>query len=150
MTGKKKSDKKKVIVLGGGFGGVFAAKSLEKLGRGAVEVELINNNNYFVFQPLLAEVASGSINSSDAVVPLRQLLTRVQVRQARVMGIDFAKKKAIVMQGTARSGALPPTGTARSPAWPGRRTRRASTRRSTTRPRSACTGSTSRKARSTR
>jgi NADH dehydrogenase len=101
MTGKEKSDKKKkVIVLGGGFGGVFAAKSLEKLGRGTVEVELINNNNYFVFQPLLAEVASGSINSSDAVVPLRQLLTRVQVRQARVMGIDFEKKKAIVMQGS--------------------------------------------------
>ena len=92
--------KKKVIVLGGGFGGVFAAKSLEKLGRGKVEVEVINNNNYFVFQPLLAEVASGSINSSDAVVPLRQLLTRVQVRQARVMGIDFEKKKAIVMQGS--------------------------------------------------
>lgn len=95
-----KADKKKnVLVLGGGFGGVFAAKSLEKLGRGKVEVELINNNNYFVFQPLLAEVASGSINSSDAVVPLRQLLTRVQVRQARVMGIDFEKKTVIVMQG---------------------------------------------------
>ncbi|MGK2923020.1 MAG: hypothetical protein ACSLE4_09575, partial [Methyloceanibacter sp.] len=69
MTGKEKSDKKKVLVLGGGFGGVFAAKSLDKLGRGTVEVELINNNNSFVFQPLLAEVASSSINSSDAVVP---------------------------------------------------------------------------------
>ncbi|MGK2923685.1 MAG: FAD-dependent oxidoreductase [Methyloceanibacter sp.] len=101
MTGKEKSDKKKkVLVLGGGFGGVFAAKSLEKFGRGTVEVELINNNNYFVFQPLLAEVASSSINSSDAVVPLRQLLTRVQVRQARVMGIDFKKKSVIVMQGS--------------------------------------------------
>ena len=43
------ADKKKIIVIGGGFGGVFAAKSLEKLGRGMVDVELINNNNYFVF-----------------------------------------------------------------------------------------------------
>jgi NADH dehydrogenase len=92
-------EKKKVLVLGGGFGGVFAAKTLEKLGRGRLEVELINNNNYFVFQPLLAEVAASSINAADAVVPLRQLLTKVQVRQAQVMGIDFAKKTVVVMQG---------------------------------------------------
>ncbi len=93
------NEKKKVIVIGGGFGGVFAAKTLEERGRGMVEVELINNNNCFVFQPLLPEVASSSINASDAVVPLRQLLTKVQVRQARVMGIDFKKKIVIVMQG---------------------------------------------------
>lgn len=93
------AEKKKVLVLGGGFGGVFAAKSLEKLGRGLLDVELVNNNNYFVFQPLLPEVASSSINSADAVVPLRQLLTKVQVRQAKGMGIDFARKTVIVMQG---------------------------------------------------
>jgi NADH dehydrogenase len=92
-------NKKKVLVLGGGFGGVFAAKSLEKRGRGRLEVQLVNNNNYFVFQPLLPEVAASSINSADAVVPLRQLLRKVQVRQAQVMGIDFAKKTVIVMQG---------------------------------------------------
>ena len=93
------AEKKKVLVLGGGFGGVFAAKSLEKLGRGMLEVQLVNNNNYFVFQPLLPEVTSSSINSADAVVPLRQLLTNVQIRQAQIMGIDFAKKTVIVMQG---------------------------------------------------
>jgi NADH dehydrogenase len=95
-------EKKKVLVLGGGFGGVFAAKALERLGRGKLDVELINANNYFVFQPLLPEVAASSIHSADAVVPLRQLLRRVQVRQAEVMGIDFAKKKVIVVQGTRR------------------------------------------------
>lgn len=97
--GKPMKKKKKVLVLGGGFGGVFAAKTLDKLGRGQIEVELVNNNNYFVFQPLLPEVAASSINSADAVVPLRQLMSKVQVRQARVMGIDFAKKTATVMQG---------------------------------------------------
>ncbi len=97
--GKPMKKKKKVLVLGGGFGGVFAAKALDKLGRGQIEVELVNNNNYFVFQPLLPEVAASSINSADAVVPLRQLMSKVQVRQARVMGIDFAKKTATVMQG---------------------------------------------------
>ncbi len=94
--------KKKVIVIGGGFGGVFAAKALERQGRGKLDVELVNGNNYFVFQPLLPEVAASSIHSADAVVPLRQLLHRIQVRQAEVMGIDFDKKKVIVVQGTRR------------------------------------------------
>ena len=87
-------------MIGGGFGGVFAAKALERQGRGKLEVELVNANNYFVFQPLLPEVAASSIHSADAVVPLRQLLRRLQVRQAEVMGIDFEKKKVIVVQGS--------------------------------------------------
>jgi NADH dehydrogenase len=95
-------EKKKVLVIGGGFGGVFAAKALERLGRGKLEVELVNGNNYFVFQPLLPEVAASSIHSADAVVPLRQLLRHLQVRQAEVMGIDFAKKSVTVVQGTRR------------------------------------------------
>jgi NADH:quinone reductase (non-electrogenic) len=95
-------EKKKVLVIGGGFGGVFAAKALERQGRGKLDVELVNANNYFVFQPLLPEVAAASIHSADAVVPLRQLLRRVQIRQAEVMGIDFAQKKVIVVQGTKR------------------------------------------------
>jgi NADH:ubiquinone reductase (H+-translocating) len=94
--------KKKVLVIGGGFGGVFAAKALERQGRGKLDVELVNGNNYFVFQPLLPEVAAASIHSADAVVPLRQLLRRVQIRQAEVMGIDFDEKKVIVVQGTKR------------------------------------------------
>jgi NADH:ubiquinone reductase (H+-translocating) len=96
-------DKKKVLVIGGGFGGVFAAKALEQLGRGKLDVELVNRNNYFVFQPLLPEVAASTIHSADAVVPLRQLLRRVQVRLAEVMGIDFAKKTVTVVQGTRRA-----------------------------------------------
>jgi NADH:quinone reductase (non-electrogenic) len=95
-------EKKKVLLIGGGFGGVFAAKALERQGRGNLDVELVNANNYFVFQPLLPEVAAASIHSADAVVPLRQLLRRVQIRQAEVMGIDFAKKTVIVVQGTKR------------------------------------------------
>ena len=94
--------KKKVLVIGGGFGGVFAAKALARLGHGKLDVELVNANNYFVFQPLLPEVAASSIHSADAVVPLRQLLRKIQVRQAEVMGIDFAEKKVIVVHGMQR------------------------------------------------
>lgn len=98
----KRMEKKKVLVIGGGFGGVFAAKELERLGRETFDIELINNNNYFVFQPLLPEVAAATIHSSDAVVPLRLLLRHTQVRQAEVMGIDFDKKTVTVVQGFRR------------------------------------------------
>ena len=67
-------EKKKVLILGGGFGGVFAAKELARRGADRFDIELINNNNYFVFQPLLPEVAAATIHSSDAVAPLRLLL----------------------------------------------------------------------------
>jgi NADH:ubiquinone reductase (H+-translocating) len=94
--------KKKVLVIGGGFGGVFAAKELQRKGRDLFDVELINNNNYFVFQPLLPEVAASTIHSADAVAPLRLLLRHTQVRQAEVMGIDFEQKKVIVVQSPRR------------------------------------------------
>ncbi|MGB2932649.1 MAG: FAD-dependent oxidoreductase [Methyloceanibacter sp.] len=94
--------KKKILVVGGGFGGVFAAKELARIGRDRFDIELINNNNYFVFQPLLPEVAASTIHSSDAVVPLRLLLRQTQIRQAEVMGIDFDKKTVIVVQGFRR------------------------------------------------
>jgi NADH dehydrogenase len=95
-------EKKKVLVLGGGFGGVFVAKELERYGRDRFDVELINVNNYFVFQPLLPEVAASTIHSADAVAPLRLLLRHTQIRQAEVMGIDFDKKTVIVVQGFRR------------------------------------------------
>ena len=104
-------EKQKVLVIGGGFGGVFAAKALERHGRGKLDVELVNANNYFVFQPLLPEVAASSIHSADAVVPLRRLLRRLQVRQAEALGTPSrAPRKRY------------------APAWP--RARRRSSRRS--------------------
>ena len=52
--------------------GVYTAKHLQKLNIKDYEIELISDNNYFIFQPLLPEVASGTIYSSDAVTPIRQ------------------------------------------------------------------------------
>src|SRR4026207_51722 len=95
-------EKKKVRVVGGGLGGVLAAKELARRGRNEFDIELINNNNYFVFQPLLPEVAAATIHSSDAVAPLRLLLRGIQIRQADVMGIDFDKKTVTVVQGFRR------------------------------------------------
>ena len=72
------SQTQRIIILGGGFGGVYAAMYLERRlrYRPDIEVVLISKENYFVFQPMLAEVVSGSIGILDTVSPLRRLLPR--------------------------------------------------------------------------
>lgn len=92
----------RVLVLGGGFAGMFAARQLERRIGWFAEIELINDVNYFVFQPLLPEVAAGGISAQDAVSPLRQLLPGVRVRQARVFDVDISQKTAIIFQGQQR------------------------------------------------
>jgi len=76
--------KTKVIILGGGFGGVYAALRLDKtLARRAdVEVTLVSSDNFLLFTPMLHEVASGDLNPSDIVNPIRRMLKRVQFVEA--------------------------------------------------------------------
>jgi len=92
----------RVVIIGGGFGGVFSARQLHKKLKGKAEIELISNRNYFVFQPLLPEVAGGTIHAQDAVTPIRTLLKGIQVRQAEVRKIDFATSALQVVQGKRR------------------------------------------------
>ncbi len=94
--------KHKVVIIGGGFSGVYAARMLSKAKDAAIEIELICDRNYFVFQPLLPEVAAGTINSQDAVTPLRLLLPNVKVRLAEVIDIDFESKQVKILQGRRR------------------------------------------------
>ncbi len=92
----------KVVIIGGGFAGVFAAKYLSEQADQRLDIELISERNYFVFQPLLPEVASGVINSQDAVTPIRLLLPEVKVRLAEVRGIDTEAKTVQLVQGRQR------------------------------------------------
>ncbi|TCO70803.1 FAD-dependent oxidoreductase [Rhodovulum euryhalinum] len=92
----------RIVVLGGGFGGMYAARALKtRLGK-AAEIELINADNYFVFQPLLPEVGAGSITPGHAVSPLRFLLKGVFVRKAVVDSVDFDRRIVTVFQGIQR------------------------------------------------
>ena len=82
-------NKKRVIIIGGGFGGVKCARTLtRKLPSETVEVVLFDRRNHLVFSPLLAEVVGSSINALDVVVPLRQLLPDIFCRTERVSRID--------------------------------------------------------------
>ncbi|MCH7871432.1 MAG: FAD-dependent oxidoreductase [Planctomycetes bacterium] len=63
-----KMAKRRIVIIGGGFGGAFAAKYLRRYGSRNFEIELIDSTNYFVFQPLLPEVVSGTISAPDQAI----------------------------------------------------------------------------------
>ena len=92
----------RVVILGGGFGGVFTAKHLRRRTGSDVDVVLISRHNFFVFQPLLAEIAGGSINPADGVTPLRRFLPGVAVMVAEVREIDLGAKTVAVTLGSDR------------------------------------------------
>ena len=92
----------KILILGGGFAGLYAAREIKRRLGAAADVEIINNQNYFVFQPLLPEVAAGSIAPMHAVSPLRFLLKDVFVRKALIDSVDFERKIVTVFQGVQR------------------------------------------------
>jgi len=80
--------KKRIIIIGGGFGGVKCALTLSrKVSPNQVEILLFDRQNHLVFSPLLAEVVGSSLNPLDCVVPLRQLLPRVFCRTEEVRNI---------------------------------------------------------------
>ena len=94
---------KKILILGGGFAGIYTAKNLQKENLKDFEIELISDNNYFIFQPLLPEVASGTIYSSDAVTPIRQMLKGIKYRNAEISNLDLKNKKISILQGFKKS-----------------------------------------------
>jgi NADH dehydrogenase len=89
------------VILGGGFGGVYAAQALERaLGsRDDFEITLVNRENYFVFQPMLPEVISGSIGLVDTVSPIRRLLPRTSLHVRDVESVDLASKTVTTSPG---------------------------------------------------
>ena len=95
-------DRNRILVLGGGFAGMFAAKELQRRVGRVADIELINEVNYFTFQPLLPEVAAGGISVRDAVAPLRRLLPGVRVRQAQIYAVDLERKIVTIFQGLQR------------------------------------------------
>src|ERR1041385_2562147 len=98
---KQNRERKRVVILGGGFAGVYTAKYLEKaLGRrDDFEITLVNKENYFVFQPMLPEVISGSIGLLDTVSPIRRLLPRTNLHVRDVEAIDLQNKTVTTSPG---------------------------------------------------
>jgi len=92
--------KKRILVLGGGFGGVYAARELERILRPSeASISLINQENYWVYQPLLPEVISGLIGLTDVVSPIRQLCPRTELVMREVEKINLEQKFVTVSPG---------------------------------------------------
>jgi NADH dehydrogenase len=78
-----------VLILGGGFGGLYAARSLERtLAPGAASVTLISDVNYMLYTPLLPGASGGTLEPRHVVVSLRDELNRTSIRLGRVTGAD--------------------------------------------------------------
>jgi NADH dehydrogenase len=94
-------DRKRVVILGGGFAGVYTAMALEKaVGRRSdIELVMVSRENYLVFQPMLPEVISGSIGLTDVVSPIRRLAKRTELHMRDVEAIDLERKVVIASPG---------------------------------------------------
>jgi NADH dehydrogenase len=93
---------RRVLILGGGFAGLYAARNIQKLMGHDVEIEVVNRENYFVFQPLLPEIAGGAISAINAVSPLRFLTKAISIRKAEIDSIDPVAQTVTVFQGVQR------------------------------------------------
>ena len=91
-----------VLILGGGFAGLYAARNIQRLMGKDVDIEIVNRENYFVFQPLLPEVAGGAISAVNAVSPLRFLTRGISMRKAEIDSIDPKAQAVTVFQGVQR------------------------------------------------
>src|SRR5437016_5783866 len=91
----------RVIIVGGGFGGLRAAQALKSA---PVEVTLIDRRNYHLFQPLLYQVATGSLSPGEVAFPLRAVLSRqknTRVLLAEVADIDPDARRLELRDGAA-------------------------------------------------
>ncbi|HME13066.1 MAG TPA: NAD(P)/FAD-dependent oxidoreductase [Candidatus Acidoferrum sp.] len=93
------AERHKVLILGGGFGGLVAAQSLK---RAPVDVTLIDRRNFHLFQPLMYQVATGSLSPGDIAAPLRGVLSKqknTQVLLGEAVDIDPAAKQVTLRDG---------------------------------------------------
>jgi NADH dehydrogenase len=91
----------RIVILGGGFGGVYTALELERLvGRDPnVEIHLVSRENYLVFQPMLPEVISGSIGILHTITPIRRLCPRTTLYTRPVERVDLARRRVTAAAG---------------------------------------------------
>lgn len=100
----------KILLLGGGFGGLYAALELEKqlAGLPDIEIMLVNRDNFFSFTPMLHEVAASDLDMTHIVNPVRKMLKRTRLFLGDVQRIDLEKKLVAVVHGSDQHGHVLP------------------------------------------
>ncbi|MFC6082429.1 NAD(P)/FAD-dependent oxidoreductase [Sphaerisporangium aureirubrum] len=89
------ANRERVVIAGGGFAGFTAARRLSRLARGAIEIVLVNPYDYFLYLPLLPEVASGILDPRKVAVPLAGSCRGVRHLLANVDSVDVAARRVL-------------------------------------------------------
>jgi NADH dehydrogenase len=90
---------RQIVIVGGGFGGIQAAKALSG---SSVSIKIIDRSNHHLFQPLLYQVATAGLSPADIAVPIREVFRRkrnVEVLMAEVTGVDPKLKHVLLAAG---------------------------------------------------
>src|SRR5438128_12296902 len=98
-AGKSENKRWQVVIIGGGFGGLRAARALKSA---PVDVTLIDRRNYHLFQPLLYQVATGSLSPGQIAAPIRGVLSRqknTRVLMGEVVDLDPVAKRVVLADG---------------------------------------------------
>jgi NADH dehydrogenase len=90
----ERTESTRIVVLGGGFGGVAVTRHLERLcgGKANVEITLVSRDNFFVLTPLLFEACSGTLELRHCAQPIRPALSRARFVEATVEDVDVEKR----------------------------------------------------------
>ncbi len=89
---------KRILILGGGFGGIEVLRQLQKAFQDdvAVDITLISRDNFFLFTPMLPEVSSGMIETRHILTPVRTFCKRAKFYEANVQSIDLKNKDVVI------------------------------------------------------
>src|SRR6266403_5072427 len=97
--GRPMTERHRVVIIGGGFGGLRAARALKSA---PADVTLIDRRNFHLFQPLLYQVATGGLSPGEIASPLRYVLRHsrnTEVLMAEVVDLDVAGRRVILRDG---------------------------------------------------
>jgi len=85
---------KKILILGGGFGGINVLKSIQNKFKNEpnIKISIVSQDNYFLYTPMLPQVSSGLIHPSDITIPIRKLCKKSDFYQATISSIDLEQK----------------------------------------------------------
>src|SRR5689334_12940320 len=92
-------DKTRVLILGGGFGGLYAALQFEKRKLPDFEVTLVSRENFFLFTPMLHEIAASDLDLTNIVNPIRKMLRHVSFFVGDVESVDVVNRRVTVTHG---------------------------------------------------